>query len=464
MSKTLAVELLAILARDEDRLELIDRYIRGNHDGPYMPASADGEYKLLARRSVSNWMPLLIDTPAQALYVDGYRPGRVTELDEESIRTLPEWQHWQRSRLDARQVAVHREALGYGHSFVLTEGEDDVLSKGLSARNTTAIFGDPANDITPQAALTVINWNSGEGEKSLARMWDASSEFLVTFRGLQDENSVSVTEIGPHGAPECPVTRFPCHVDLQGRTTGVVEPMIPIQNRLNQTVFDLLVAQTYGSFKIRWVTGMAPPIQRDEDGNPVLDASGNPIPAPVDMNARRIWFGEDPDTRFGSLDHTPLDGYLAAIEASIKHLAAISQTPPHYLLGQIANLSAEALIAAETSLARKVQEFRNGFGESWERVFQLAGAMSGQTFVENDFSGEVQWRDMESRSLAQSADALGKLAAQLGIPVRGLWDRVPGVTNQELARWEKLAEEADSERILAEALARATAPVEGEST
>ena len=40
-----------------------------------MPELADNEYKLLAKRAISNWLPLLVDTPAQALYVDGFRRG-----------------------------------------------------------------------------------------------------------------------------------------------------------------------------------------------------------------------------------------------------------------------------------------------------------------------------------------------------------------------------------------------------
>jgi hypothetical protein len=63
---------------------------------------------------------------------------------------------------------------------------------------------------------------------------------------------------------------------------------------------------------------------------------------------------------------------------------------------------------------------------------------------------------MESRSLAQAADALGKLADQLGIPKRGLWKRVPGVTQTEYEDWEQMAEEDDSVGQLATALTRAT--------
>jgi hypothetical protein len=140
---------------------------------------------------------------------------------------------------------------------------------------------------------------------------------------------------------------------------------------------------------------------------------------------------------------------------SIRHLAAVSQTPPHYLLGQIANLSAEALTAAETALSRKVEEFKHSFGESWERVFRLAAEMEGEISSAEDFEGEVKWRDMENRSMAQAADALGKLGDNLGIPKRGLWPRVPGATARELELWEELADQ-DPEIALGLALDRAT--------
>ncbi len=99
-SRGIAAQLLAVLDRDTARLERIDDYMQGKHDDPYMPAQADDEYRLLAERAVSNWMPLLVGTPAQALYVDSFRRGRSGEAD--ATEPLVEWQHWQRSRLDAR--------------------------------------------------------------------------------------------------------------------------------------------------------------------------------------------------------------------------------------------------------------------------------------------------------------------------------------------------------------------------
>jgi hypothetical protein len=471
--QALASDLLSIIADDEERLERIDSYINGIQDEPYMPDNADGEYRLLAKRAVSNWMPLIIGTPAQALYVDGFRPSRSTTKTDD--RSTPEWKHWQNSSLDARQLAIHRAALGYGHSFTVTEKRNGkVITKGLSPLRTAALYEDAANDNAPRAALTITKYPVAENNKTTpgeARLWTEQHEFKVLFDALSDEQKVRIVGKKSHGAPECPVTRFACAVDLEGRTVGVVEPMIPLQNRINQTVFDLLVTQTFASFKVRWVTGMAPPMQMrmlDADGVettdptlavdvvPRIDNNGNPVPSPIDHNARRFLFAEDSDTNFGTLDETPLDGFISSIDMSIRHLAAVSQTPPHYLLGQIANLSAEALTAAETALSRKVAEFRSAFGESWERVFRIAGAMAGDTGVFEDMAGEVLWRDMESRSLAQSADALGKLSDALEIPKRGLWSRVPDVTQNEIKQWNDLREEDDLDGRMADALQRAS--------
>ncbi|UZJ23707.1 phage portal protein [Rhodococcus antarcticus] len=458
--QALAGQLLGILDKDAERLSIIDRYSRGDHDDPYIPDLADDEYRLLARRSVSNWLPLLIGTPAQALYVDSYRPSRKpAETNAEPSEPSASWKHWQYSRLDARQAAVYRGALTFGHSFTVTErdAKGKVTTKGLSALRTAALYEDAANDDDAYAALTVTKKPHGEKGRGQARLWDAKRVYKLTYLSLTDPTTIRVDAGKLHGNAECPVTRFAAAVDLDGRTSGVVEPMIPLQDRINQTIFDLLVAQTYGSFKVRWATGMAPPIIRDEEGEAVLDVDGQPQPLPINLNAKRFLFGEDDTVNFGTLDETPLGGYIESIDMSIRHLGAISQTPPHYLLGQIANLSAEALTAAETALARKVEEFKHVFGEAWERVFRLAAQLDGNTADAEDFEGEVYWRDMEGRSLAQTADGLGKLAESLGIPKRGLWRRVPQITQGEIDEWGDMLEQDRPEVAMSGALRRAGA-------
>jgi hypothetical protein len=453
-------DALAILRRDEPRLKLIDNYYKGHHPQPYMPDGASAEYRLLAERSVTNWCPLLVQTPAQALYVDNFRRSQQMSIDAE---VSPEWKHWQESRLDARQGGVYTTALEFGHSYTVTEKNDEgrPITRGLSVMRTVALYDDPAYDLDPVAAVYIKTWPGKPNpiplldgslrydKHGLAYVWDDTFRYEIQF-DLADINPV-ILDVTEHGAGECPVTRFTAYLDLEGYAWGVIEPILPLQDRINQTIFDLLMGQTYNSFNVRYVTGMAPPFQMEQkqDGTygPKLDDEGQPIPDKQYLNASRFFYAEDDKVKFGQLTGGDLSGFIESAELAIRHLSSLTQTPPHFLLGQIANVSAEALEAAETSLSRKVESFRSSFGESWERVFRIALQMLGEAGA-YDFLGEVIWRDLGASSLAQSADALGKFAESLDVPKRGLWNRVPGVTRQELNEWGKLREEDDKELAL----------------
>ncbi|MFE6494131.1 phage portal protein [Streptomyces sp. NPDC057748] len=436
------------ISSERTRLDKLDDYDKGKHAPPYMPPTADAEYKLLAERAVTNWVPLLVKTPAQALAVENYRhPGA-------SDGTAPEWAEWQRNRMDARQNAVHRAALVYGQSFVVVVPDRVEKSRpairGVSPRRMWAGYEDPAADEFPVWAFEMEK--APEAGKTVpAKLYDDTYVYELKVGGVTPE----VIRRWKHNMGVCPVVRFTPDIDLEGRVTGIVEPIIPIQDRVNQSVFDLLVAQTFGSFKVRTIAGMAPPIELDADGNPVLDGNGRPKAKPITADAARFLVAKDADTRFGTLDETPLDGFIASIELATRHLAAVTQTPPHYLLGSLINLSAEALAAAEAAKTRFDDELKHTFGESWEAVFRLMARVMG---LDEDDSAQVAWKDVQSRSMAQTLDALGKAAQMLQVPVEILWTKIPGFTAADIEEARELREREGDTAQLADALTRAQQP------
>lgn len=230
-----------------------------------------------------------------------------------------------------------------------------------------------------------------------------------------------------HAAGVCPVVRFPDTEDLDDDgVRGEVEPLIPVQDQINLTTFALLVAQHYGAFRQRYIIGWLA-----ESETQKLKAS-----------ASQLWTFEDSpdDVKVGEFDQTDLKGYIDSREASLRHLAIISQTPVNELVGTLVNLSADALAAARDAHHRKLDERKTVRGERWEQALSLGGSYIG---APTDPAAWVRWRDTEARSLSQTADALGKMADQLGIPRRALWERIPGVTQNELDEWERMASEGD---------------------
>ena len=125
-------------------------------------------------------------------------------------------------------------------------------------------------------------------------------------------------------------------------------------------------------------------------------------------------------TKFGTLEAGPLGPQIEATDADLRLLSAITQTPPHHLLGLSSNLQAEALAAAEAGLQRKSFDFRTNAGEFHEQMARLAAMAEGDLVTAASWDLQVRWRDTESRSFAQAAQALGILAAQLKVPIEML--------------------------------------------
>lgn len=441
---------LAARRRDQGHLQDLENYDKGKHADPYIPDSADQEYRLLVQRSVTNIVHLVVDSTAQALFVDDFRTDDDPSDDDLLGGDTPEgerspyWKHWMDSRMMQRQQPLWRSALVFGAAYTLTERDKRtglVMTKGLSTFRTVPLFEDPT-DIQPDAALYVVKDAKGD-DWGKARYWDWTNEYEVKYkrRGVE-KTDVQVKLIGEHGAERCPVTRFAPYVDLDGNCTGLVEPLVPLQDRLNQTVFDLLVAQTYTSHTIRTATGIAPPLvmETGEDGKPrpKLGPDGQPILDKQRAGATRFLFAENADVKFGQLPGAELGGLLEAGRAALQHISAVGQVPPHFLLGQIANVTAEALDAAATALSRKNSEIANMFASSVERTMRIFGEIEGLEQPEG-LLGETIWRDLSVSSLAQTADALGKFREMLDIPAEALWDRVPGVTRRERENWRRLA-------------------------
>jgi hypothetical protein len=166
---------------------------------------------------------------------------------------------------------------------------------------------------------------------------------------------------------------------------------------------------------------------------------------------------EAPDTKFGQLDETPLDGYLKNEDQATKNLAAIAQFPLHALIGNVSNLSAEALNALEAQFMRHLKSLQTSWGESHEELFRLIAEALGDEAGSNAFGGEVRWRDMESKAFGATLDGLGKAADMLQAPKRGLWAKIPGMTSGDLADWEALHEQEAADKTFNDATPAAAA-------
>jgi len=416
-------DMIDVRGSEQSRLELLRLYLRDEQRLTWLPQGTPNEVHRLASMSRVNVLPFIVSASVQALYVDHYRT-------HDDIEEQPAWDLWRANRMKARQVGVHRSAMSYGAAYTtVLPGDPLPVIRGASPRKMTTLYAD--GDDWPMWALEKRSTARGE----MWRLFDQEAAYWVGVEPGEERPTFIAAE--EHGAGVCPVVRYLPTDDLDDPVQGDVEPLLRLQDQINLTTFSLLVAQHYGAHRQRYIIGWLA-----ESEEQALKAS-----------AQKLWtFDEDPDQmKIGEFEQTQLDGYIESREASLRHLATISQTPVHELLGQLANLSAEALAAARDSHNRKLEERKTMLGESHEQTLELAGYLAG---FDIDPTAWVRWRDMEARSLAQTADALGKLVQMLGVPPEALWERVPGVTQDEVQSWKAMAADGGELGNLAELLQR----------
>ena len=72
-ASTIAAGLMKVRNSEYRSLDLIHDYVEGEIDPQYVPRDAAVEFRQIVRQSRVNVLPLVVDTIAQSLYVDGYR-------------------------------------------------------------------------------------------------------------------------------------------------------------------------------------------------------------------------------------------------------------------------------------------------------------------------------------------------------------------------------------------------------
>jgi hypothetical protein len=444
LSPSQAVEQVEILKPYHDaersKLDIVRRYWKGRQQLPtVIPSSAPREVRTMARIARVNVCPIVVDSLAQSLFVDGFR-GAESDTNEAV------WQAWQANKMDARQTGIHRAAFAYGASYVVVLPGDPVpVIRGVSPRSMTAMYGEDQD--WPMLALERLG-------RGLWKLYDDTNVYYVTEKTRpkggsyagETETYYEYVSTDEHGAGVVPVIRYLDAEDLDDddevssgveeavwadtTTRGQISPMMALQDQIDLTTFGLLVAQWYTAFRQRWVIGWVPDTEAEK----------------MKASASQMWAFQDPadgegSVRVGEFGQTDLSGYIESRDSSLTHAATLSQTPVHELVGKLVNLSAEALAAAESGRDRKVDERKTLLGESHEQTLRLVGMFMKETVPED---AEVIWRDTSARSFAATVDALGKLVTMLKIPPDELWSRVPGVTQQDVERWKIASQSGDA--------------------
>ncbi len=421
----------------QNRYTTLENYVVGNHAVP----SGDPRYvkalKELQRKSKTNYISLVTVSPTERMEVQGFRFGNDPDApaDEEANKI------WQYNNMDLYSEIAHVTAATYSRAYVMVSppmnGEKYPVIT-IEDPKCTIVEYDPANQNIIRAGLKM--WNDDILGHAIAVVYLPTG--IHYFRGqlanfylnidydtlksrLADAGNWEYFGMAPNPLREVPIVPLNWRPGLHGTSLAEAEEGFSIQDRINTTILDRMIISRAQAYKQRWAKGIELPT--DDNGN---------VKPPFDPGADILWAVADEQAQFGEFKEADITMILKAVRDDVGDLAAITKTPPHYLLGEIVNASGDALKAAETGLVSKTRRRMKTAGWTWEKVIKLCFGWMGDVTKQKEVLAETIWADPESRSRAELADAVLK-ETTIGVATEIALERL-GFTPAQIERNMKL--------------------------
>lgn len=440
------------LRRRQPEITLYDAYYRGEHKLRFASDEFARRFSTRYRNFADNWTGVVADAPVERLQPIGIRLKGSADSDPGDSGL---WDVWLEQEADALSDLAWLDAVIAKRSYALVWADDDGSPVITWEHPSQAIVSyDPE---TRKRAAGLKLWSDGANEYATLylpdEVWKLQRPAYATSgytnsglyipgadaSGWQRRQSAGDASWPlPNPLGEVPLVEFANRPRLLGEPLSDIAGTVAMQDAVNLLWSYLFNAADFASFPQRIVTGMERPMI------PILDEQGQEIgERPVDLEKfavdRVVWL-EDPNAKTTEWSAANLEAYTKIIEVQVGHIAAQTRTPQHYLVGKMANLSADALKAAETGLVKRTEEKTEHFGRGVREVFRLVCLVQGEVEKAKAVrAGTVLWKDVESRSEAQLVDALQKLSA-IGFPFQYIAERY-GLSPAEVERVVAMKEE-----------------------
>ena len=376
-----------------------------------------------------NWCETVANAPVERESVIGFRLPSSDGSQKRTPTEIKLWDEWLRNEQDSQSVQGFLGATIARRSFCQVWGDAGgaPIITWRSAQQAIVAY-DAETGRSREYALVI--WDDEDEGYEYATLYTADEVWKMRRQRLMRASSESKFVVpaavilaegggwelipgdrsyGSNHLGAVPVVEFPNRPVLGREPLSDIKGTASMQNAINLLWAYLFAAADYASMPARVVMGQEPP------KIPILDEEGQKIgEQQVDQKAltegRLLWLTGQ-NAKIGQWDAAKLDVFTGVIARAVRHIAAQTRTPQHYLLSGsgVSNLSAEAMIGLEAGLVQKVEQAQDFFEPRIRDVFKLIAAQNGDDDAADQASlGKVVWADANNRSEAQASDAMAK--------------------------------------------------------
>ncbi len=416
--------------------QLYYNYYEGDHALAFATEKFRTTFGGLFSAFADNLCAIVVDSLVDRLELDafgvgvspvGFRgaSGGAGENDAKTVQAEIE-RIQEENFFDELEAETHSEAAKCGDAYVIVwRNADDRPAFYVQSADQCTVFYDTENTHRINWAAKV--WQQDDLLWRMTLYYPDRIEKYVTdkkFRGGLPDRALSFIPyadepeiMNPYG--RVPVFHFANNASLGKQGKSELKDVVPLQDALNKSVADMLVASEFQSFKQRYAIGL------EVETDPVTKRPIAPIISAVDR-----WItADDPNVKFGEFGETNLLPFLEMQEKFRLEIARVSKTPLHYIVPSGGSSpSGEALREQLGPFLKKVTRRQVAFGNVWEQVFQF-----GLLIAKTQATLQSRWKDPAPRSEMERAQLLTQKKT-FNVPDEQLW-RESGYTEQQITDW-----------------------------
>lgn len=396
----------------------------------------------------------LAPPPADAIdpeLKDGEIAGLEAQLENVPTASEEAWEIWKRNRMYRRVGQIWQESIGVGDSYAIVWPNDEdlpVIYPHKAHEMCVSYDPDDPGKIEKAGKMwtedITLDGRKKKGVRITLYYEDRIERWAAprpdTGKGLKPDSFLPYTAdpikepaVQPHTYERVPVFHFANDADIGEYGRSELADATPIQDWVNKSAFDILVAQEYHAVPQRWFLNVEDP--RRTGG------------AKLETGSDRLWAlrsaassNEEPQAQIGQFQPGDLGGLTNILNQGAQAMAVTTGTPVHHFLptleGPATPASGESQKTSDVKLQQKVEDRQISFGDVLSELMSFAVRVQRGDSLENVVDLEVEWKDTRPRSEREEV-LMSQDKQKAGVP----WQRSLkelGYNDDEIAEFEHL--------------------------
>ncbi len=357
------------------------RYYDGSHDLAFATDKFKNTFGTLFREFALNLCPAICDALRDKMRVTGFSVDTGKSVSPSDLKRI-----WNDNRMRTRAGELHKEAFICGDAYMIVwpNAAGEAVLYPNRAASCSVVYDDEQPGRIVRAAK---HWLDADKRLRLNLFYPDRIEKFVSTKPSDIAAADCKTfvpagdaSVVPNPFGLVPVFHFANNADLGCPGRSELAAAIPIQDGLNKSVLDMLVAMEYSAFRQRWAAGIE--IEYDNSGKPIM---------PFAAGVEHLWLAQNADAKFGDFETADLVQFLKVKDNFRIDMALVTGTPLHYLTPNIvASRTSESVRRSESRFLAKVRDRQESFGQVWADVMSFALVTEGRG---RDIRLITEWED-----------------------------------------------------------------------